>query len=136
MQVVVSECCVQVQVVVSECYVHVQVVQTENVRNRRDAELLAEVGGAGAGLHKGEALFSAHGSRVLKSTESALHWVDRRGCGQTLCKVGGVSPHLLRAARTGECPACGDLQERQVIDAATYAVAFISEKTQSLKGLE
>ena len=81
MQVVVSECCVQVQVVVSECYVHVQVVQTrtENVRNRRDAELLAEVGGAGEGLHKGEALFSAHGSRVLKSTESALHWVYRRG---------------------------------------------------------
>ena len=65
MQVVVSECCVQVQVVVSECYVHVQVVvsecyvqvqvvQTENVRNRRDAELLAEVGGAGAGYTRGK----------------------------------------------------------------------------------
>ena len=119
MQVVVSECCVQVQVVVSECCVQVQVV-----------------GGAGEGLHKGEALFSAHGSRVLKSTESALHWVYRRGCGQTLCKVDGVSPHPLRAARTGECPACGNLQERQVIDATTYAVAFIHEKTQSLKGLE
>ena len=31
MQVVVSECCVQVQVVVSECYVHVQVVQTQKM---------------------------------------------------------------------------------------------------------
>ena len=31
MQVVVSECCVQVQVVVSECCVQVQVVQTHNM---------------------------------------------------------------------------------------------------------
>ena len=53
-----------------------------------------------------------------------------------LYKVGGVNPHPLRAARTGECPACRDLQERQVIDETRYAVAFISEKTQSLRGLE
>ena len=108
---------------------------TENVRNRRDAELLAEVGGAGEGLHKGEALFSAHGSRVLKSSVGPPLGVQEGVWPNTL-QSGRVSPHPLRAARTGECPACGDLQERQVIGATMYAVAFISEKTQSLKGLE
>ena len=34
MQVVVSECCVQVQVVVSECCVQVQVVQTHKMSER------------------------------------------------------------------------------------------------------
>ena len=67
---------------------------TENVRNRRDAELLAEVGGAGEGLHKGEALFSAHGSRVLKSTESALHWVYG----------GGVAKHFAKWAESVHIP--------------------------------
>ena len=51
---------------------------------------MAEVGGAWEGLHKGEALFSAHGSRVLKSTESALQMGVQEG----------VWPNTLQSGRS------------------------------------
>ena len=89
------------------------------------------MGGAGEGLHKREALLCAprepcleeHGVGPPLGVEEggvAKHRGEEVNALVPLCKVGGVNPHPLRAARTGECPACGDLQERQVTDVSMH----------------
>lgn len=107
---------------------------------------MAEVGGAGEGLHKGEALLSAPWEpsleeyRVSPPLGVQERCVTKHGGEEVntlvpLCEVGGVNPHPLRAARTGECPTRGDLQEGQATAATTilYATAL---SVNSHKGLE